>query len=118
MARRAKRKNLWLGVGYLLMAALTLVVAGFIVRHDLGPSVWSAIIHRAPSRASRDPATCSAIGGTSTASDAPENLTVSERDTLSATLLRASHYAPRRRSRWRGSPRLSPLFNGSSLSQS
>jgi hypothetical protein len=41
-----KRKSIWRGLGYLALAAVTLLVAGFIVRHDLGPALWSYIIHR------------------------------------------------------------------------
>jgi hypothetical protein len=78
-------------VGYLLLAALTLVLAGFIVRHDIGPSVWSAIIHRTPSRASRDPdRSIAPAGGTSQAPAAVENLSASDRESLSATVRRSS----------------------------
>lgn len=46
MARSRRRKSKWRGIGYLLLAALTLVVAGFIVRHDIGPGLFSLLTGR------------------------------------------------------------------------
>lgn len=92
MARRAKRKNPWRGLAYLLLAALTLVVAGFIVRHDVGPSLWSMIIHRAPSHAdSGYHAPAASAGGATQAGAKPETLSTADREALSATVRRASH---------------------------